>query len=86
MKKFDNKVLSLFYKNLFISKGNSSAKIVTREEIKWMVPRKVDGGDQSKLKKGIILEDAKKTILISNNDKSPCEDGLPIEFYKTNID
>ena len=51
-----------------------------------MIPKKVSGRDSDKLSKRISLEEIQEAIKAMANEKALGMDGLPIEFYKDNID
>ena len=51
-----------------------------------MIPKKVFGSESDKLSRKNSLEEIQEAIKAMANDKSLGMDGLPIEFYKDNLD
>lgn len=74
-----------FYSKLFSSEfGQDQHKEL--EECLKMIPKKVFDSESDKLNRKISLEEIQEVIKAMANEKSPGLDGLPIEFYKDNID
>lgn len=51
-----------------------------------MIPKKVSDSESDMLSRKISLEEIQKAIKAMENDKPLGMDGLPIEFYKDNLD
>ena len=51
-----------------------------------LIPKKVPGEDSIRLNNPITLDEIKWATNSLANNKSPGIDGIPVEFYKTNID
>lgn len=75
----------LFYKNLFTSEDSAYAKNI-REKCKSMIPTRISPEDSIPLNQKVSIEEISAAINSLNSDKALGPDGLPIEFYKANIE
>ena len=74
-----------FYKALFNSEDSSNAKDL-RNKCKELIPKKIVEGHVSILRARISIQEISDAISALKKDKAPGPDGLPAEFYKSNID
>lgn len=56
-----------------------------REKIKGIIPKRVSDEDAKVLDREITIEEVNQAIRALSSDKSPSPDGLPVEFYKSNM-
>ena len=77
---------SSFYKELFTSSEPDPCMEVARAKIRSIIPKKIKDEEAKVLDGGLLVEEIKVAISRMANDKALGPDGLPIEFYKKNID
>ncbi|GLJ49275.1 hypothetical protein SUGI_1041170 [Cryptomeria japonica] len=73
-----------YYQNLFTSEDSVEANNI-RNQCLSIIPKKITDHDAVILSAEITLGEIEKAILSLQKDKAPGPDGLPAEFYKTNI-
>ena len=59
---------------------------VSRAKIRSIIPKKIKDEEAKVLDGGLSVEEIRVAISRIANDKAPGPDGLPIEFYKKNVD
>ena len=77
---------SSFYEELFTSLELDPYMEVSRAKIRSVIPKKIKDEEVKVLDGGLFVEEIRVVISRMANDKAPRLDGLPIEFYKKNID
>lgn len=75
----------LFYKTLFTSEDNESST-EARSKCRTIIPNRISEHEASLLKAKITMQEIKDAIKSFKDSKALGPDGLPAEFYKTNID
>jgi hypothetical protein len=75
-----------YYKTLYRSEDVNNCMEETRENIHYIIPKKLSKEDSLPLEAPINLEEVKGSIHSMAIEKAPKPDGLPIEFYKINME
>lgn len=75
----------MFYKTLFTSEDNEASKDA-RNRCNNIIPIRISENEALPLKTKISMIEIVDAIKALKDDKAPGPDGLPIEFYKTNIE
>lgn len=75
----------IFYRTLFTSEDNEASK-EARHKCSTTIPKRISKDDALLLKARISIQEIVDAIKALKDNKAPSLDGLPVEFYKANLE